>query len=390
VPGVEANGDAPSEAEAVRLIPVGERRDLDEARRILTQWMTSHLEDASQVRLSPLTTPSSAGMANETLMFDATWVAAGSDQRGGFVARVGSDPQVFLDADVLEHARLYETVGSISDVPVPRVYGTEDDPTVLGAPFFVMNRVPGRVVPDTPPYNQTGWVADLAPDERSKLWRNAFTEMCKLHLLDSSSFAFLDRAQRGTNGLEQSLNYWIEMLEASDDGRDLKTIVPATDWLRANLPANPRTGFAWGDARLPNVLFDGLRVAAVLDWDLVSLAGPITDLAWWLVYEVQASRGYGLAPLDGLGSPSEKLDLWQELTGLELEHLDFHLVFAAFRSAVSILKIAQLMEFAGTLPRSDGGFAVDNSATQLLASMLDIEPPGPTCLQWPGEAYGYT
>ena len=174
------------------------------------------------------------------------------------------------------------------------------------------------------------------------------------------------------------------MLSACDDGSDLLTLGAGVDWLRAELPTHRPTAFAWGDSRYGNILYEGTEVRAILDWDLASLAGGMTDLAWWVLFDHCATLGHGLAPLGGHGTASECLDLWEELTGQQVVDLDYHLAFAAFRMGVSILKIAQSMVQLGIIPPEAAGFGIDNVATQSLASITGLEPPGPVCLEWPG------
>src|SRR5258706_8810133 len=111
------------------------------------------MPDASDLRLSELTLPPSTGFSNETLLFDCAWSERGVAKRRGLVARVKTTSfQVFPEYDVERQYRILEILGAKTDVPVPRVHGYKADEALLGAPFFVMERIDGRVPDDNPPY----------------------------------------------------------------------------------------------------------------------------------------------------------------------------------------------------------------------------------------------
>ena len=65
--------------------------------------------------------------------------------------------------------RIMEILGG-TDVPVPRTYWLESDGRVLGAPFYVMERIDGRIPTDTPPYHVGGWMTEISPEERTSMW----------------------------------------------------------------------------------------------------------------------------------------------------------------------------------------------------------------------------
>src|SRR5690606_15752641 len=71
-------------------------------------------------------------------------------------------------------ARIMQHLSARADVAfqVPSLVGLEPDGSVLGAPFLVMNRLPGRIVPQNPNYNQAGWLNALTPADRRRVWSN--------------------------------------------------------------------------------------------------------------------------------------------------------------------------------------------------------------------------
>jgi aminoglycoside phosphotransferase (APT) family kinase protein len=360
-------------------------RDLGAARVALQKWFASALPERENLRITEVRVPDSSGVANETLMCEATWTDHGRSSGGGFVVRVNSPDFLYKDVNLEIHARMYRALRDEPGIPVPQVTGYESDPSVLGQEFFVMERIEGLVPGDTPPFHTTGWVYDLSPVQRERLWRNAVEVMARLHQVDVAKVSFLDRPQLGRSGLEQDTRYWLDFGRWAAQGRENPVIDGAATWISRNLPASPVDGLAWGDSRLPNIMFKGLDVAAVFDWDMVCLAGAESDLAWWTVMDYANTEAGGITRLAGIGSPAETIRLWQELIGRPVRDLQFHLVFAAFRLAVVLVRLGSLFARMGTMPVPMTDELVRNNVgVQFLAQLLDLPHPGPIQMPWPG------
>jgi aminoglycoside phosphotransferase (APT) family kinase protein len=160
------------------------------------------------------------------------------------------------------------------------------------------------------------------------------------------------------------------------DGATHPTCEHALEWLRRNRPRGqePRA-VCWGDARIGNMVFQDSRCAAVLDWEMATIASPEQDLAWWLFLDHHHSAGLGSPRLTGFPERGETIARWEEWTGREARHLAYYEVFAAFRFSVIMVRVARQMEFQGVLP-AGSGFERDNIPSRLLAAMLDLPPPG--------------
>lgn len=362
----------------------GQQRDPGEAAAALEAWfrragMPPDLE-VTEVRL-----PQASGVANETLFCDAAWTDAGSWHAATFVVRVSSPDFLYKDVDFSAHHRLYEALADVPGVPVPRVVGSETDPSILGEAFFVMAHVEGRVPEDTPPFHTAGWVTDVPADDRERMWRDAVAVMARLHRVDPERVSFLDRPGAGPTGLDQNLRYWFDYGNWAAAGREHPVVAAGAAWLGVNRPDRPATGFAWGDARVGNMIFDGTAVAAVLDWDMVSLAGAESDLAWWTIMDYLHTESAGVERLAGIGSPAETIRLWEQESGREAQDLWFHLVFGAYRMSVILMRLSDLLLAAGLLPAEHAAeMATSNPGVQYLATMLDVEPVGPVTTPWPG------
>lgn len=172
-------------------------RDVTTLRDALQTWLTTQLGPGAAPRIPEVTSPSSNGLSSETLLFDATWRAGANQRAGSFVARVEPDPAdypVFPTYDLEAQFRLLQLVRERTRVPVPRVRWLKRDPIHLGAPFFVMEQVSGRVPPDLMPYTFGSWLSEATPAEQRQLQDASVAVLAELHKMDASSpdLHFLD------------------------------------------------------------------------------------------------------------------------------------------------------------------------------------------------------
>jgi aminoglycoside phosphotransferase (APT) family kinase protein len=221
-------------------------------------------------------------------------------------------------------------------------------------------------------------MTEISPAERGAIWWGGIECMARIHRLDpeAAGFGFLGRSERDASPFRRQLAYYERYLEWAARGLPQPTIEAALGWLRANEPADPRTVLLWGDARIGNIIFDGTRPAAVLDWEMVTLGSPEEDLAWAIFLDRHHSEGMGVPRLEGFPSFEATVERYQELTGFEVRNLHFWQVFAGFRFAVIMARIAQQMvHYQVMAPEQGRAFELDNTVTQLLAKLLELPPP---------------
>jgi aminoglycoside phosphotransferase (APT) family kinase protein len=357
---------------------LGRTRDLEAVQTSLARWLAPRLGGGDGIALSALRRPS-AGISNETLIFDATWRADGEIRSEGFVARLTpSGAPVFPEYDLARQHRVLEQLAG-SDVPVPAVVGYEPDAGVLGCPFYVMRRVEGEIPSEIPPYHAFGHCLEIGPLLRGKMWWSGIRTLARIHLLDWASLglAFLGVPGAGTDPLDRQLDYYARFLAWARGDAPQPILEAALEWLRQNRFAPRRVALCWGDSRLPNLIFRDQEVAAVLDWEMASLGDPEADLAWWLFLDWSSSTGYGIPRLEGLPGREETVARYEALTGQRVEHLDWHEVFAALRYGVITVRVVRSMLEAG-LPVASAEMETNNVCTQRLATLLELPPPGAT------------
>jgi aminoglycoside phosphotransferase (APT) family kinase protein len=240
-----------------------------------------------------------------------------------------------------------------------------------------MARVNGRVPTDQPPYHVGGWMLEISPEERRAIFLGGFEAMAKIHRLDleKTGFAFL-RKPGFANGLEQELAFYRDYFAWAAQGREQPIAERALAWLEANEPSGEPDGLVWGDARIGNIIFDGTRVAAVLDWEMVTVGSPEKDLAWAIFLDRHHSEGIGAPRLAGFSSYDEAIAHYEALSGHRVRHLHYYQIYAGFRFAVVMMRIAQQLLHYGMMTREQSrAFEQNNTVTQLTAKLLGAPSP---------------
>ena len=322
-------------------MPNAEPRDAEETIRILTDWLKTKLPACEGLTISGLGGPSDTGFSSETLLFVARWTEGGEDREEKLVARL--HPQgftIFPSYDIPLQFRVMDQLWD-SPVPVPRMRWLEEDETVLGVPFYVMDCVDGNVPTDTPPYHTAGWVSELAPERRSALWWNGLNAMAEVHKLDWRGLGFESLAEphRGSAPLEQQLHYYDEYFSWGMDRSRFPITQAGLDYLLANIPSDPQVGLCWGDSRLANQIFRNEICVAVIDWEMVHLGSPVEDLAWWLMADHCFSEGIGVERSEGFPSHAETVARWETLTVFQATDLPYYDILALFRFSIHIGRI---------------------------------------------------
>jgi aminoglycoside phosphotransferase (APT) family kinase protein len=270
------------------------------------------------------------------------------------------------------------SVAAASDVPVPTVRWFEPEATVFGRPFYVMDRVAGTVPADRMPYTLSGWLYDASPSEQAMLYHSSLDALAAIHRIDwpKAGLGLLDRPEHGATGLAQQVAWWFTINDWIRAGRSHPTIDEATGWLRAHVPSpSGPTVLNWGDARLSNLMYRDFRPVAVLDWEIATLGPAEVDLGWFLFFQRFFSEGLGVPDLPGFPARDAAIAHYEKRAGRKMDDLFFYEVFAAWRNATVMLRIADIYEMRGFLSPGSGA-GQNNVATRMLAGMLGLPSPG--------------
>jgi aminoglycoside phosphotransferase (APT) family kinase protein len=320
-------------------------RDLEILGAQVSAWLAKRLPGARDLEVRNLSYPFGAGQSHETILFDASWTADGVRRDEGMVVRIKPTTHtVFPDDLFIEQYKLMSALHEHGWAPVARPFWLEEDASVLGAPFFVMQKLKGRVAVSVPPYAQQGWVADSTPAQRRKLWENGVRQLAGLQKTPVEALGFLKGNGGTLSGLEQEWDKYSRFLEWISRKQRWPVLDAALENLRARWPKNQPAGLVWGDARLGNLMFDDdYEVVAVMDLEQPSLGGALHDLAWWLYFaDVFHGASSGRGHLEGMGTREETIALWREVTGISTDDLEWYEDFTAFKVGCISVRSAEL------------------------------------------------
>jgi aminoglycoside phosphotransferase (APT) family kinase protein len=350
----------------------------------LSAWLARKL-DVDAVDVTDVEIPAASGFSAETLMFNAAW-DGGS---GRYVARVEPDGTgLFPSYDVIAEARVIDAIGDT--VPVPTIVGAEDDPALLGTPFFVMERLDGRIPADDPPFTAAGWVIDeLDAAGRRSLCENTLDAIAAVHAVDwkAAGLEFLARPEDGARPFDQYLAKLERFYDWASSGERGYPVIDATfEWLRANDPKHDHEPVLnWGDARLANVIYgDDLEVKAVLDWEMMSLNVRELEVGFFIWGQRHHTEGLGVPVPDGFLTPEEAVAHYERTAQRKTERvIDYYVPAAGLYSAVIFVRLGRLMAEAGLVPE---GTALDrnNPSSVLLTRILGLEDTGNEAQSWVG------
>jgi aminoglycoside phosphotransferase (APT) family kinase protein len=358
-------------------MPAPIERDLDATREALTAWFGTVIPDGQDFELRGMGGPQGTGFSSDTLLFDLVYRQSaephGIASEEPLVVRIeptGAFP-VFPSYDVSLQYNAMRAVAK-HGVPVPNMRWLEEDTSVLGSRFYVMDKMSGVVPTDNPPYHVGGWVFELAPEQRTQLWWSGLEAMSRVHRIDvdCGDFGFLPRPPAGTSGIAHRVNQYERFLDWGCDRSRLPLLVDTLAWLRTNMPQDEPVGIVWGDSRISNQIFRDLECVAVIDWEMVHVGNPVADLAWWVTIDRCLSEGAGMPRAEGLPGPAETAARWEELVGRKAEHFGYYQVFAAFRFAVIMARIAGQMKHYELMP-TDHDMDQNNLASLTLARLLE-------------------
>lgn len=273
-----------------------------------------------------------AGHSNETF-----FITRGS--QSWVLRRPPLGPLLPTAHDVLREYRVLSALAR-TEAPVPQPVLACEDTSVIGAPFYLMERKQGVVIRDSlPPFADT-------PAVRRDLALALVDALALLHSVDWRA-AGLEGFGKPEGYLERQVRRWMGQLDGARN-RDIPELDQVGAWLKAHIPESPPATIVHGDYRMDNVMFAGelpVRLIAILDWEMSTLGDPLADLGYLLAFWRQIgdpepefpSNTWWSAEATGFPTRQELAERYAEKTGRRIKEV-------AFYQALAIWKLAVLLE----------------------------------------------
>jgi aminoglycoside phosphotransferase (APT) family kinase protein len=233
--------------------------------------------------------------------------------------------------------REYTVQKALKDVYpyVPEMIALCTDEAVIGADFYVMERMEGVI-----PRAELPEGIDLDPEQTRLLCTNVLDALVKLHQIDYTEHPDLVNLGRGEGYCERQISGW--------DKRYVKAKTPnvpsfalVRQWLAKHAPADSKTCIIHNDWRFDNVILDAdepTKVIGVLDWEMATLGDPLMDLGSALAYWIEENDNIIMQQsrrqpthLEGMMTRDEVVEYYLKQSGLEINNWTFYEVFGLFR-----------------------------------------------------------
>ena len=217
-----------------------------------------------------------------------------------------------------------------------------EDPSVLGSPFYLMERVQGIILRREPPEGL------LTNAETARRLSEAFVDnLARLHALEYTALGLADLG-KPQGYLDRQVGGWIQRYHGSQT-HNLAEVEKISVWLNERKPSETSYALIHNDYKYDNTVLDPTditRIVGVLDWEMCTIGDPLTDLGTALAYwvdphdppELQHIR-WGPTTLPGTLMRAELVGRYAQTTGRDVSNMVFYRVLALFKVAVIIQQI---------------------------------------------------
>jgi aminoglycoside phosphotransferase (APT) family kinase protein len=243
--------------------------------------------------------------------------------------------------DVLREAFLLRALAGTS-VRVPRVLATCEDEGVIGAPFYVMQRVEGEVINDALPDGVTP----------ARVGDELIDALVEVHATDWQACG-LEGFGKPTGYLARQVRRFTGLWEHNAT-REIKALDEVTAWLGEHVPESGPATIVHGDYRLGNVMFTSGRLSAIFDWELATIGDPLADVGYLLATWAQEGDPEStIASLTtvtrqpGFPTRDDLVARYEDRSGRSMRDLRWYTTLALWKSAI-FLEGSYKRRLAGT------------------------------------------
>lgn len=313
------------------VIPVREGEELDKV--LLEQFLRQEIADLPQVGLE--VRQFGTGHSNLTYAL----------QVGGWQAVLRRPPLGPIAPKAHDMEREYKILSALHPIfkatPKPLVFS--DDASIVGSPFFIMERRYGVVLDTEFPEG-----IEATEELGRKISEKMVDTLVELHSLDYRKTPLADMA-KPEGFMQRQVEGWIGRYERAQTD-EIEGVDRLTEWMLANIPVSQDPTIIHYDFKLNNAMFseDFSEMTGLFDWEMATVGDPLADLGAAMSYWIQADdpdllkKGLGKAPvtvLDGFYTREEFIAGYGEKSGRDVSKMNFYLTFAYFKLAVIVQQI---------------------------------------------------
>jgi aminoglycoside phosphotransferase (APT) family kinase protein len=259
--------------------------------------------------------------------------------------------------------------------PAPQPLCYDEEGSVIGAPFYVMRRIPGVILRKQLPAG-----LEISPLQAEQMGYSFIDTLAQLHRIDFEAIG-LGELGRPVGYVQRQVEGWIKRYAGSRT-HDLPEIEPITQWLPEHMPAEYGAALIHNDYKYDNTILDPddiTRIVGVLDWEMCTLGDPLMDLGTAISYWIEATDppdvqflSWGPTTLPGCPTRKQLVNRYADQMGIDPPDMTFYLAFAHFKTAVIAQQIYYRFHHGKT---QDQRFAMFIEATKILlkAAVRTIE-----------------
>ena len=234
-----------------------------------------------------------------------------------------------------EYKILHALSKSYAKVPLPYIYTADEN--IIGAPFYIMERIEGVILRSKMP-------KEMIPDETtmSGIANGLIDTFVELHQLDYKAVGLSDLG-RPEGYIERQIRGWTKRYSKSKTD-EIPLLEKTAQWLNDNMPKESDAALIHNDFKYDNLILDKndwTKVIAVLDWEMCTLGDPLMDLGTSLGYWVNQNdpdwlKALALSPTTSPGNPTrgELAARYAQKSGRDIENIVFYYVYGVFKIAV--------------------------------------------------------
>lgn len=321
-------------------------------------------KSSAALRLDTLETYLGSQFGSATKILSATEFSGGASNptyllktsEGNHVLRSKPFGNLVSKAHAID--REYRVINALyqTDFPVPKTILYCDDADIIGAEFYLMEYIEGRISEDFT-------LPDATPSERAAIYDSMNRTIAQLHSIDPDEIGLTDFGKPG-NYFERQIGIWLRQYHQQDMSNP--RFEDLAEWLTANIIDDEQRSIVHGDFRLANIILapDAPTVAAVLDWELSTIGHPLADFAYNLSqwYLPNFNKAFGKvtladADLDALGIPAMETyaETYSRRTGTDISPRDLH-----YSIAFNLYRLAGII--IGVIGRTKSGTAKNDFA----------------------------